>query len=92
MIAVRPFHETPNAMKKILLLSAVAAAAISAGCATTESTTEPAAERVNREYTTGSNIPKKKTDENVQVYDREALDRARQQMPQTPRPGLGGSQ
>jgi len=79
-------------MNKTLLLSALAAAAISAGCATTESATEPAAERTEATYTTGSNIPKKtKSGENVQVYDREALDRARQQMPQTPRPGLGGT-
>ena len=78
-------------MNKILL-SALAAAAFAAGCATTQSSTEPAAERVDREYTTGSNIPKKtKPGEGVQVYDREALDRARSQMPQTPRPGLGGT-
>jgi hypothetical protein len=77
-------------MKKILLCAAFAS--IAAGCASTESNTEPAAERVEREYTTGSNIPKKtKGGDGVQVYDREALERARNQMPQTVRPGMGGS-
>jgi len=81
-------------MKKILLC-AVALASIAAGCASTESSTEPATGRVEREYTTGSNIPKKSKageGDGVKVTDREALERARNQMPMTPRPGLGGSQ
>jgi hypothetical protein len=73
-------------MKKILLCAA-AFASIAAGCASTQSTTEPAAERV--EYTTGSNIPKKTkagAKDGVQVYDREAAERMRDQMPApTPR-------
>jgi Ni/Co efflux regulator RcnB len=81
-------------MKKILLC-AVAFASIAAGCASTQSTTEPATERVEREYATGSNIPKKTkagAADGVSVSDREALERARNQMPMTPRPGLGGTQ
>jgi len=77
-------------MKKILLLSAIAAVSIAAGCASTETTTEPAAERVDKEYTTGSNIPKKGKGD-ASAYDREALERARNQMPMSPRPGLGGT-
>lgn len=76
-------------MKNIILLSAIAAASIATGCATTESSTEPTA-RVDKEYTTGSNIPKK-AKEGVSTYDREALERARDQIPMTQRPGLGGS-
>ena len=80
-------------MNKILPSALFAAAAIAAGCAATQSNTEPATERVEREYTTGSNIPKKTKPgaEGVQVYDREALERARNQMPQVPRGGLGGT-
>jgi Ni/Co efflux regulator RcnB len=78
-------------MKKILLC-AVAFASIAAGCASTQSSTEPATERVEREYATGSNIPKKSKAgaDGVRVYDREALDRARNEMPQMPRGGMGG--
>lgn len=80
-------------MNKIFLC-AVAAASIATGCASTQSNTEPATERVEREYATGSNIPKKSkagAKDGVSVSDREALERARNQMPMTPRPGLGGS-
>jgi hypothetical protein len=79
-------------MKQQSFVFALACAMI-AGCAATQSNTEPVAEQVDRVYPTGSNIPKKtKSGENVQVYDREALERARTQMPQAPRSGLGNSQ
>jgi hypothetical protein len=75
-------------MKKILLC---AAACLAAGCASTQSSNEPAAQRVEREYTTGSNIPRKsKGGDGVQVYDREAAERARDAMPQLPPRGPGG--
>jgi hypothetical protein len=77
-------------MKNILIMSAIAVASLAAGCATTESSTEPAAERVDKEYVTGSNIPKKGKGD-ASTYDREALGGARNQMPMTPRPGLGGT-
>jgi hypothetical protein len=73
-------------MKKILLCAA-AFGSIAAGCASTQSSNEPATERVEREYATGSNIPKKTksgTSEGVQVYDREAVERMRDQMPAPP--------
>jgi hypothetical protein len=72
-------------MKKILL-SVLAAGAIAAGCATPESSTEPRDERV-REFTTGSNIPKRTPASQVKVYDREEFERARDKIPQ----GLKGS-
>ena len=78
-------------MKKILYC-AVAAAALS-GCATTQQPTASAEEVAAREYPTGSNIPRKgrSAADGVKAYDREDLERARSQMPQTPRGGLGGT-
>ena len=70
-------------MKKILLC-AMAFASIAAGCASTQSSNEPATERVEREYATGSNIPKKSKPSDVQVYDREAIEKMRDQMPAPP--------
>ena len=45
-----------------------------------------------REYPTGSSIPRKRAPgeaDGVQTYDREALERARNETPTTARPGLG---
>jgi hypothetical protein len=70
-------------MKKILLCAA-AFGSIAAGCASTQSSNEPATERVEREYATGSNIPKKSKPSDVQVYDREAIEKMRDQMPAPP--------
>jgi hypothetical protein len=77
---------------KNVLLSVLAAGSIVAGCATTETSTEPRAERV-REYTTGSNIPRRSNAPQigVEVYDREAFERARDRMPQGLKGGPGGS-
>ena len=77
-------------MKKILMLCA--AATMLAGCAapaTSASTEEVQA----REYPTGSNIPRKRApgSESASEQDREALERARSQMPSAPRPGIPGS-
>ena len=74
-------------MKKILF--AVAAAAALAGCATQQPIAS-AEDLAAREYPTGSNIPRKgrSAADGVKSYDREELERARAQMPQTPRPGL----
>lgn len=78
-------------MKKLLLSAAVAAAL--SGCASNQPVAS--AEEVNaREYPTGSNIPRRAragATDGVQAYDREALERARDQMQQAPRPGLGGT-
>lgn len=75
---------------KNLLLSIAAASALAAGCAAEQpsTSTEPVAQR---EYPTGSNIPRKKSDspDGVSTYDREALEKARDAQYQTPRPGLG---
>jgi hypothetical protein len=83
-----------NEMKKFLALSAMAAAMVLSACATGGTTA--ATEQVSqREYPTGSSIPRKRAPgeaEGVQTYDREAIDRARDQMPSTARPGLGGTQ
>jgi hypothetical protein len=78
-------------MKKILL-TALAAGSIAAGCATTatESGTEPAAQRPVREFTTGSNIPKRTPASQVKYYDREEFERARDKMPQGVKAGPGG--
>jgi hypothetical protein len=76
---------------KNLLMGIVAACAL-AGCATDQTTA--ASEPMAREYPTGSNIPRKRpadSTEGVSTYDKEALERARQQMPQAPRPGLGNT-
>jgi len=74
------------------LLMGIAATCALAGCATDQPTTAASDAAVQREYPTGSNIPRKRpadSTEGVSTYDKEALDRARQQMPQAPRPGLG---
>ena len=75
---------------KNLLLCAAAIAALS-GCAANQPVAS--VEEVNaREYPTGSNIPRRGragATDGVQSYDREALERAREQAQQMPRPGLG---
>ena len=76
---------------KTLLFCMAAASALAAGCATEQpsTSTEPVAQR---EYPTGSNIPRKKSGDSadgVSAYDREALEKARDAQYQTPRPGLG---
>lgn len=80
-------------MKAILILSALATTTLLAGCASNEpaATTEAVAQR---EYPTGSNIPRKRAPgeaDGVSTYDREALERARNATPPTPRGGLGGT-
>jgi hypothetical protein len=77
-------------MKKILF-SALAAAILATGCAATETSTEPAAERSSREYTTGSNIPRKSrggAGDGVTTVDAESFERARNAGPATA-PGRG---
>jgi hypothetical protein len=67
-------------MKKILFC-ALGAATIAAGCASTETSTEPTAERASRgDYTTGSNIPRKSRD-GVTTISPEALERAKNSVP-----------
>lgn len=76
-------------MKSVL---AVAALALVAGCAANEPV--EVNERLDREYVTGSNIPKRTRPgeaEGVSTYDKEALQRARDAAVQTPRPGLGNT-
>ena len=76
-------------MKPVL---AAALLAIVAGCASNEPV--EVNERLEREYVTGSNIPKKSRPgeaDGVSTYDKEALQRARDAAVQTPRPGLGNS-
>ena len=78
-------------MKKALFC--VFAAAAVSGCATVDSTT-PAAEREEAVYRTGSNIPARQKageSDGVKTYDREALERARQQDVPVPRGGIPGS-
>jgi hypothetical protein len=78
-------------MKTLLLCALAATAFTTVGCATPETSTEPT-ERVEREFTTGSNIPRKTKSpsaEGVQVYDREAMERLRDQLPQSPGPAGG---
>jgi hypothetical protein len=81
-------------MKAILILSALAAATLLPGCATNEpaAATESVAQR---EYPTGSNIPRKRAPgdaDGVSTYSKEALERARNEQYQTARPGLGNGQ
>ena len=81
-------------MKAILVLSALAAAIVLPGCAANEpaAATESVAQR---EYPTGSNIPRKRAPneaDGVSTYDKEALERARNEQYQVPRPGLGRQQ
>ena len=76
-------------MKSVL---AAAALALLAGCAANEPV--EVNERLDREYVTGSNIPKRTRPgeaEGVSTYDKEALQRARDAAVQTPRPGLGNT-
>lgn len=76
-------------MKKILLCAA--AVATLSGCATDQAVT--ATDDVSaREYPTGSNIPRKGRSsgpDGVTTYDKEAIERARTEQQQMPRPGLG---
>ncbi len=76
-------------MKKILFCAAALAAL--SGCAADPAVT--AADDISaREYPTGSNIPRKgraSGPDGVSTYDREALERARAEQVQAPRPGLG---
>ena len=79
---------------KTLTLCTLAVAALISGCATSEpaATTEAVAQR---EYPTGSNIPRKRAPndaDGVSTYDKEALERARTEAYQTTRPGLGKTQ
>ena len=76
---------------KPVLAAAVLALAV-AGCATNEPV--EVNERLDREYVTGSNIPKKSRPgetAGVSTYDKETIQRARDAAVQTPRPGLGGT-
>jgi hypothetical protein len=72
-----------------LVLSAAVLALLAAGCATNEPI-EPN-ERLNTEYVTGSNLPRKSRPGEVTTYDKETVQRARDAAVQTPRPGLGNS-
>ena len=79
-------------MMKKLLLCAAAAAALG-GCAANQPIASTD-EATVREYPTGSNIPRKSkagSTDGVSTYDREALERARDQAAQQVRPGLGGT-
>jgi len=78
-------------MKKVL--TCVFAAAVLGGCASVDSTDKPV-EREEAVYRTGSNIPMRQKageSDGVKTYDREALERARNSTPATPRPGIPGS-
>lgn len=78
-------------MKKALFC--VFAATVLGGCATAD-TTAPSAEREEAVYRTGSNIPTRQKagdSDGVRTYDREALDRARNETAQVPRAGIPGS-
>ena len=74
-------------MKSVLAVAVLGL--VAAGCATTESV-EPN-ERLDREYVTGGNLPRSGRPGEVTVYDKEALQRARDAAVQTPRPGLGNT-
>jgi hypothetical protein len=84
-----PFEIT---VTRSLLFCALAATGLLGGCASTETSTEPSVERVEREYTTGSNIPRKhkagKAD-GVSTQDREAFERQRDATPVVPPAGGG---
>jgi len=78
-------------MRKVLY-PLFAVATLATGCATVESNTVTE-EKEEVVYQTGSNIPRKHragAAEGVSAYDREALEKARQQTVPTVRPGLGG--
>jgi hypothetical protein len=78
-------------MKQVLALAAATLGLVACGCAS--GPVEPN-ERLEAVYSTGSNLPKKVRagqETGVSTYDAEAAQRARDQMPQTPRPGLGNS-
>jgi hypothetical protein len=83
----RGFENQEVPMK--LVLSAAVLALLAAGCATNEPI-EPN-ERLNTEYVTGSNLPRKSRPGEVTTYDKEAIQRARDAAVQAPRPGLGNS-
>jgi hypothetical protein len=78
---------------KRLLLTALAASFLTAGCASPEALTGDESV-TDREYVTGSNIPRKKnsaTPSEVTVMDREALEHARDaQIQQPPQHQMGG--
>ncbi len=79
-------------MKMILTCALAATAFATFGCASPETSTDPG-ERLEREYATGSNIPRKSkagTADGVQVYDKEAVERARSTAPQAPPAPMGG--
>jgi hypothetical protein len=60
-------------------LTILAACLLVSACAQTSVDNEGAAPRAEREYPTGSNIPRKHHDTgDVQVYDRESVERAQQ--------------
>jgi hypothetical protein len=80
-------------MKTILTLCALAAATLLTACASQEpaAATEAVAQR---EYPTGSNIPRKRAPgeaDGVSTYSKEEAERVRDQAYQTQRPGLGGT-
>ncbi len=82
-------------MKQPVILSLVAAAAILAACATANDPSAATEQVSQREYPTGSNIPRKRAPgeaDGVSTYDKEALERARAEQYQTARPGLGRTQ
>jgi len=73
-------------MKNLLLAAALAASSVACGCASTDtdSSNAPVAER---EYQTGSNIPRRSANSAVTTVDREAAERARDmQLPSTGQP------
>ena len=75
----------------INILFCAAALAVLSGCATDPAVT--ASDDISaREYPTGSNIPRKgraSGPDGVTTYDKEAVERARTEQQQMPRPGLG---
>lgn len=77
-------------MKKVLFC--VFAATVLGGCATAD--TAAPTEREEAVYRTGSNIPTKQRAgdaDGVRTYDKEALERARNETAPVPRPGIPGS-
>jgi hypothetical protein len=66
----------PREMKNLKIL---AACLLISACAQTSVDNEDAAPRAEREYPTGSNIPRKHHETgDAQVYDRESVERAQQ--------------
>ena len=78
-------------MKKALFC--VFAATVLGGCATAD-TAAPTADREEAVYRTGSNIPTRQRAgdaDGVRTYDKEALERARNETAPVPRAGIPGS-